>query len=95
VRLLFSALYHFATVQVKTPLPLDPGAEKERFVRIKPAKDDQYKGPLRSNADVKPVEIGATWFPAPLDVGSDRSNIKVILHIHGGKKENLECFKQC
>jgi acetyl esterase/lipase len=73
-------------VQVKTPLPLDPGAEKERFIRIKPAKDDKYKGPLRSNSDVEPIEIGATWFPAPLNAGNDRSNsnIKVILHIHGG-----------
>ena len=51
---------------------------------IKPAKDDAYKGPLRSNKDVVPVEIGATWYPAPLTTGSDTSNIKVILLTHGG-----------
>jgi acetyl esterase/lipase len=43
-----------------------------------------YKGPLRSNVDVKPVMIGATWYPEPLTRGSDYSHDKVILHIHGG-----------
>jgi hypothetical protein len=71
-------------VQAKTPLPLTPDREKERFLVIKPAKDDVYKGPLRSNKDVVPAEIGATWFPAPLTTGSDKSNVKVVLHIHGG-----------
>jgi acetyl esterase/lipase len=84
VRVLSSALYHVATVQVHTPLPLTPDGEKERFVIIKPAKADVYQGPLRGNEDVVPVDIGATWYPAPLTAGSDRSNIKVILHIHGG-----------
>ncbi|KAL1801261.1 hypothetical protein ACET3X_001603 [Alternaria dauci] len=84
VHVLFSAIWHVASVQVKTPLPLIPDAEKERFVVIKPAKDDVYKGPLRSNKNVVPAEIGATWFPAPLTAGSDKSNVRVILHIHGG-----------
>jgi acetyl esterase/lipase len=84
VRILSSALYHVATVQVHTPLPLTPDQEKERFVLIQPAKDGLYKGPLRSSEDVVPVEIGATWYPAPLTAGSDKSNVKVILHIHGG-----------
>jgi acetyl esterase/lipase len=69
---------------LKTALPLSAGKESERWITIKPAKDDKYKGPLRSNADVKPEEIGATWYPAPLTGSSDKSNIKVILHIHGG-----------
>ncbi|EDU49615.1 alpha beta hydrolase fold-3 domain containing protein [Pyrenophora tritici-repentis] len=84
VRVVSSALYHFAAVQVETPLPLTADREKERFVVIKPAKDDAYKGPLRSNKDVVPVEIGATWYPAPLTSGSDTSNVRVILHMHGG-----------
>ena len=84
VHALFSGLWHVATVQAKTPLPLTPDREKERFLVIKPAKDDVYKGPLRSNKDVVPAEIGATWFPAPLTMGSDKSNVKVVLHIHGG-----------
>jgi acetyl esterase/lipase len=84
VRVFSSLIYHIAAIQVHTPLPLTPDREKERFVLIKPAKGDVYKGPLRSNEDVVPVEIGATWYPAPLTAGSDKSNIKVILHVHGG-----------
>ncbi|KAF1850164.1 alpha/beta-hydrolase [Cucurbitaria berberidis CBS 394.84] len=84
VRVFASAVYHFATVQGATALPLTPGAEKERFVSINPAKDEAYRGPLRNNTDVKPVEIGATWYPAALSAASDKSNIRVILHIHGG-----------
>ncbi|KAH9876513.1 hypothetical protein J1614_003644 [Plenodomus biglobosus] len=75
---------HAAVVQQTTPLPLEPGAEGDRFVTIKPASDDVYQGPLRSVADVKPVEIGATWYPAPLTAGSDKSNVCVVLHMHGG-----------
>jgi acetyl esterase/lipase len=84
VRVFYSALYHIASIRMKTALPHAPGAEKERFVLIKPAKDEVYKGPLRGVSDIKPVEIGATWYPAPLSAGSDKSNIRVILHIHGG-----------
>ncbi|RMZ68349.1 alpha beta hydrolase fold-3 domain containing [Pyrenophora seminiperda CCB06] len=69
VRVLSSVLWHLATVQVATPLPLTPNEEKERFVVIKPAKEEVYKGPLRSNEDVVPEEIGATWYPAPLTGG--------------------------
>jgi hypothetical protein len=83
VHAFFSGLWHVSKVQAVTPLPLTPGQEKERFVVIKPAKNDAYKGPLRSNEDVVPVEIGATWYPAPLTTGSDK-NTKVVLHIHGG-----------
>lgn len=84
VRITASFLRHVATIGLKTPLPLAPGAEKERFVSFKPAEDGLYKGPLRSNPDVKPVEIGGTWYPAPLSAGSDKSNIRVVLHFHGG-----------
>ncbi|KAJ8113342.1 hypothetical protein OPT61_g4509 [Boeremia exigua] len=83
-RILFVFVYHFARVQANTATLLTPGSEKERFVRIKPAGSDQYKGPLRVDNDVQPVEIGATWYPQPLTVSADKSNLKVILHIHGG-----------
>ncbi|USP79609.1 uncharacterized protein yc1106_06883 [Curvularia clavata] len=84
VRIFSSTLWHIAKLQTGTPLPLTPGAEKERFIVIKSAKSDAYKGPLRSNKDVVPVDIGATWYPAPLTAGSDKSRTKVILHTHGG-----------
>ncbi|KAI8931575.1 hypothetical protein NX059_011229 [Plenodomus lindquistii] len=77
-------LRHAATTQLSTPLPLEPGGEGERFVTIRPANNDVYTGPLRSNSDVKPVEIGATWYPAPLTTGSTKTNVCVVLHIHGG-----------
>lgn len=83
-RFLFTMVQHIARAQIATPLPLTPGSEKERFTIIKPASDDLYTGPLKSNADIHPVKIGATWFPAPLTAASDKTNIKVFLHIHGG-----------
>lgn len=84
MHILYLAVYYIAKVQMRTPTPLKPGAEKERFVTFKPAKEGFYKGPLSSNEDVKPVEIGGTWYPAPLSATSDKSNIKVIYHVHGG-----------
>ena len=83
-RMVSSFILHFSLVQGNSPIPLAPGAEKERFVRIKPAASDLYKGPLRSNNDVQPAEIGATWYPRPLSAAEDKSNVKVMLHIHGG-----------
>ncbi|KAF9697896.1 hypothetical protein EKO04_004321 [Ascochyta lentis] len=83
-RIVFAVVYHIANIQANQPVPLTPGNEKERFVRIKPAGDDQYKGPLRINNDIQPVEIGATWYPKPLSASADKSSLKVILHIHGG-----------
>ncbi|KAJ4377975.1 hypothetical protein N0V83_000805 [Neocucurbitaria cava] len=84
VRIFYSAVYHISQIQLKTPLPLAPGPEKERFVSCKPAQDRYYKGPLRNNTEIKPVEVGATWYPAPLSAASEKINIRVILHIHGG-----------
>jgi len=84
LRLFFSVVYHLATTQTGTPFPLTAGKEKERWVTIEAANTDVYKGPLRSNSDVTPAKIGATWYPAPLTTSSDKSNVKVILHLHGG-----------
>jgi acetyl esterase/lipase len=84
VRMFYSMVNYLAITQSGPPLPLTAGKEKERWITIKTAMDSMYKGPLRSNPDVKPAEIGATWYPAPLTRGSDKRNIKVIFHIHGG-----------
>jgi hypothetical protein len=62
VRVYFSLVYHLATAKVAPDLPLTPDNEKERWVILEPAKEQMYKGPLRSNADVKPAKIGATWY---------------------------------
>lgn len=82
VRILASIVNHSAAVRVQPPLKLTPGSEGERFVVLKPAAESAYKGPLASNPDVKPVPIGATWYPAPLTASSE--NVLVVLHIHGG-----------
>jgi acetyl esterase/lipase len=84
VRLFYAVVQHVATIQMATPLSLTAGKEKERWITMKPTEGEMYKGPLRSNPDVQPAEIGGTWYPAPLSSASDKSNIKVILHIHGG-----------
>jgi acetyl esterase/lipase len=80
---LFSAVYHLSAVQNKTPLPLTPQKEKERFIVLQPASETYYKGPLLSE-DVKPGDVGATWYPAPLSANSDLTSATVVLHIHGG-----------
>lgn len=84
VRLLCSVFYHLGITQTGTAQPLTPGKEKERWVTMKPANEELYKGPLRCNPDIKPVEIGGTWYPALPTEGNDMSSIRVILHIHGG-----------
>jgi acetyl esterase/lipase len=84
VRIFFSAVYHLAVLQVKTPLLLTPGKEKERFIVINTAADKYYKGPLAPTEHVKPISIGGSWYPAPLTASSDQSSITVVLHIHGG-----------
>lgn len=82
-RLLYAFLHHSSIIQVYEPLPLTPGAEKERFITIPPASAKLYKGPL-VHGDVKPATIGATWYPAPLTSTSDKSSLTVVLHMHGG-----------
>lgn len=84
VRVFWSFVYHIANIQVHTTLPLAQGSEKERFVVIKPAPKSYYKGPLNSNEDVVPVDIGASWYPAPLTESSNSSSLTVVLHLHGG-----------
>lgn len=84
VRIFMAAVYHLANVQIKTPLPLTPGKEKERFIVIKPADSRYYIGPLAPTSTVKPVEIGGSWYPAPLTSSSSTDNLTVVLHIHGG-----------
>jgi acetyl esterase/lipase len=86
VRLFFSLIWHIAKVQARTPLPLTPGKEKERFIvmKAKEANKDMFRGPLIGNANVRPVDVGGTWYPAPLSRTSQLGNVVVVLHIHGG-----------
>lgn len=84
VRLFYSLVFHISNLQIRTKLPLSPGKEKERFVVIGKASGSLYKGPFAPNEHVKPVDVGAVWFPAPLTPSSDTSSAIVVLHLHGG-----------
>ncbi|KAF2870256.1 Alpha/Beta hydrolase protein [Massariosphaeria phaeospora] len=93
VRALSAAVYHQSVLHIKTPLPLTPGAEKHRFIVVKPANAAYYKGSL-ADEKTRPVDIGATWYNAPLtawktgdadgDAHAHNDKTLVVLHIHGG-----------
>jgi hypothetical protein len=75
VRVIGAIVKHTSIIQAKTPLPLSPDKESEQFVVIEPASSEYYTGPLLSNPDVKPIRIGATWYPAPLTRASKTENV--------------------
>ncbi|KAI4186818.1 MAG: hypothetical protein L6R41_003239 [Letrouitia leprolyta] len=74
--------HHSCLVRDHPSWSLSPGAEKERFERIAPSKKDVYRGVLK-DPEIKPVEIGATWYPTVYGPG-DAKRKNVILHFHGG-----------
>lgn len=75
-------LYHSSLVEVKTPLSLNPGPEKERFVKIPPTDKDVYRSVLKDTV-IQPTVIGATWYPSTYDPSSDDER-DVVLYFHGG-----------
>lgn len=81
-RLLRLYVYHRATMEAPTPLRLEPGAEKERFVLIKPSEKNFYSGVLAAT-DIKPESTGGTWFPSLHNPNSEHER-KVVLYCHGG-----------
>ncbi|KAF1962693.1 alpha/beta-hydrolase [Byssothecium circinans] len=93
MRVFYAFLAHAATVQVKTPLPLTPGREKDRWVIMKLREEWKtlFKGPLLGNgrSEIVPGDVGGTWYTknkakSGLRVGDNMENVLVILHIHGG-----------
>ncbi|KAL8740165.1 MAG: hypothetical protein Q9184_008523, partial [Pyrenodesmia sp. 2 TL-2023] len=60
--------YHSSVVRHSPGWSLQPGSEKERFERIVPSTKGVYLGVL-DDKDIKPVEIGGTWFPTVYDPG--------------------------
>jgi len=73
-------LYHTAVVRAKTPLKLEPGSERERFVQVPPVGDIHLKSVL-DDETIKPVTIGGTWYPS---LPPNNYKGKIILHFHGG-----------
>ncbi|KAI0452373.1 alpha/beta hydrolase fold-3 domain-containing protein [Xylaria acuta] len=81
VRLLAEIITMTCRAETPVPLPLEPGKEKDRWVKIEPFQKDVYRGPLESES-VEPAVIGGTWYPQkPADPANAGS---VVLHIHGG-----------
>ncbi|KAL8929273.1 MAG: hypothetical protein Q9208_001356 [Pyrenodesmia sp. 3 TL-2023] len=82
VQLVKTITYHSSVVRHSPGWSLQPGSEKERFERIAPSKKDIYQGVL-DDKEIKPVEIGGTWFPTVYDP-ADAKRKAVVLHFHGG-----------
>ena len=79
--LLRTAFYHMTLTKFTLPpLSMKPGAEKERFISMKP-QGSIYKGVLQ-DAAVHPATVGGTWYPKLFQPGDEQKT--VILHFHGG-----------
>ena len=68
---------------MQIPVSLEPGAEKERFIRIYPPEKDRFQGILEET-DIQPEVIADTWFPAPYRRNSGAEEQIVVLYLHGG-----------
>ena len=71
-----------SAVEFRTTSSLEPGAERERFVVMKPATSDLYRGILQ-DPEIKPATIGGMWYPKLYDSTEDKAKT-VVLHFHGG-----------
>ncbi|KAI9643727.1 hypothetical protein NHQ30_008350 [Ciborinia camelliae] len=74
------ALHHITYLKLILPLSMNPGAEGDRFILIKPSNKKIYKGIL-ANSSVVPATIGGTWYPKLFQPEEQKS---VVLHFHGG-----------
>ena len=76
-------ILHFTTAIRMSPVQvLEPGAERDRFVVIKPGEGSLYRG-IADDPDIKPATIGAVWYPDPLR-DEDKVSKTFIIHFHGG-----------
>ena len=80
VHLLKTISYHCSLIEIRTPLSLKPGPDKERFVIVHPSKPDRYVDIL-NDSKTKPEKLGGTWYPAAYEAGDQQD---VVLHFHGG-----------
>lgn len=84
MRIVKAFLQHASAVEMMVPLPLKPGAEKNRFVVMEPAQQKLYAG-IANDKIVKPQTIGGTWYPVPYEVSREKVEAEnVVLHFHGG-----------
>lgn len=81
-QILHSILHFTSAIRMKTDQSLEPGAEGDRFVVIKPTEDGFYGG-IVNDPEIRPAAIGAVWYPSPYKP-EDRLNKTFIIHFHGG-----------
>ena len=81
-RLMRVFLYHSSLMEVRTPIKLEPGIEKDSFVKIEPARKNIYQGVL-AESDIRPATTGGWWFPSPYIANID-DETRVVLYFHGG-----------
>ncbi|PIA94788.1 hypothetical protein CB0940_08038 [Cercospora beticola] len=84
VQIVKTFLWNASMVEVKTPLSIIPGAEKEKWAVAKVAPSKAYAGPAKLDGTIKPEDCGGTWYPTPNPMGGAYKPELVILHFHGG-----------
>ena len=72
--------YHLSAIEIRTPLSLMPGPDKDLFVLIHPTKAERYLDIL-DHSKAKPEKLGGTWYPSAYELGDQQD---VVLHFHGG-----------
>ncbi|KFY50470.1 hypothetical protein V495_00270 [Pseudogymnoascus sp. VKM F-4514 (FW-929)] len=82
VRIVKAYLSFASAIEMRTTIDLRSGGEGARFVTVRPGKPDRYVGAVAQDAEIRPVIIGGTWYPA--SPGSASAVGKVALHFHGG-----------
>ena len=82
-RFIFKCLWGWMSkVRFRTTKTLKPGADGERFIKIKAAPAEMFEGLLKDTR-VKPESIGGMWYPRLFDPSRDKDG-NVVLHFHGG-----------
>lgn len=71
VRLFRAFVYFVGLTRPAPPLSMQPGKEGKRFIVIQPAEEDVYRDVLTCDEQIKPSEVGATWYP---DLPSEASD---------------------
>ncbi|KAI4133639.1 MAG: hypothetical protein LQ338_000151 [Usnochroma carphineum] len=80
-----TAGYHISRLHRHPSWSLLPGYEKARWELLPPSAQNEeiYRRGVVNDAEIRPVEIGGTWYPSVYNPNDERRK-KVILHFHGG-----------
>lgn len=84
VQIVKTFLWNAAVVEMKTPLSLAPGAEKEKWEVVQPADKAMYVGKATCDREIRPEAVGGTWYPAKPSASASTKPGIFICHFHGG-----------